>query len=239
MVLSAVLGAFHALTPGHGKALLASYLVGSRGTVGHALALGGSVTVTHTASVIATGVVVLVAGNLFMPTVLVPALELLAGGLVVLLGLRLLLSRWRGLVTASQSHDHGPGSHAHDHGDHDHPHSHAPQTDPLGDRVRWRDVAVMGFTGGILPCPEAIGILLVAIGLNRVALGLGLITAFSVGLALVLCTLGILLIRSRGLLDRAGLVASPLQRYLPFASAVVVTLLGSVMAFKGISAMLT
>jgi nickel/cobalt exporter len=89
--------------------------------------------------------------------------------------------------------------HEHPH-PHDHEHSHADTDGP----VRLREVVVMGVSGGLTPCPEAIGILLIAIGLNRVALGLGLISAFGVGLAVVLCCLGLLLVRARGLVNRFG-----------------------------------
>ena len=93
--LSALLGGLHALTPGHGKTLVAAYLIGSRGTVGHAAALGGIVTLTHTASVIAVGLLALLVGRYILPNVLVPALEVGAGLLVVALGLRLVRARWR------------------------------------------------------------------------------------------------------------------------------------------------
>ena len=97
----------------------------------------------------------------------------------------------------------------------------------------------MGASGGLMPCPEAIGILLVAIGLDQVALGLGLITAFSLGLATVLCLLGLLLMRARGLVDRLGALGYPSQRFLPLGSALVVTLLGVGMALKGVLAYLS
>jgi nickel/cobalt transporter (NicO) family protein len=215
LALSAALGGLHGLTPGHGKALLATYLVGSRGTVRHAVFLGGSLTFTHTASVVAISVLALFAGQLLVPDLLVPALELSSGLLVVVLGVRLVRARWRSLR---------PG-HTHDHA---HPHP--------TDGVRWRHLAAMGVSGGLTPCPEAIGILLVAIGLNRVALGLGLITAFSLGLASVLCVLGLLLVRARGLVDRFGALGHRGQGFLPLCSALVVTLLGAGIALRGVLA---
>ena len=81
--LAGVLGGLHALTPGHGKTLVAAYLVGSRGTVGHAVALGAIVTFMHTASVIAIGLLALFASQYIVPDVLVPALTILSGLLVV------------------------------------------------------------------------------------------------------------------------------------------------------------
>lgn len=240
LLLSAAVGGLHGLTPGHGKALLASYLVGSRGTVRHAVFLGGSLTFTHTASVLATGVLVVLAGQLIVPQLLVPALELGSGLLVMALGVRLVLARWRSL-RHGHAHDHSDRAEpAHTHAEHDHHHHHHPHAHPHpADRVRWRDLAMMGFSGGLVPCPEAIGILLVAIGLNRVALGLGLIVAFSLGLAAVLCLLGLLLVRARGLVDRLGALGQPGQRFLPLGSAMVVTLLGAGTALQGMLAYFT
>ena len=94
--LSVALGGLHALTPGHGKTLVAAYLIGSRGTVRHAMALGGIVTFTHTASVIVIGLLALVASQFLVPNVLAPTLEILSGLLVVYLGVRLLWGRWQG-----------------------------------------------------------------------------------------------------------------------------------------------
>ncbi len=179
--LSALLGGLHALTPGHGKTLVAAYLIGSRGTVGHAAALGGIVTFTHTASVIAVGLLALLAGQYILPDVLVPALEVCAGLLVVAMGARLVRARWR----TRGGHRH------HDHGHHHH----------VPDNVRAGDLLAMGVSGGLVPCPEALGVMLIAIGLGRIGLGLALIVAFSFGLAAVLIAIGILLVRSRSKLD--------------------------------------
>jgi ABC-type nickel/cobalt efflux system permease component RcnA len=218
-LLAAVLGGLHGLTPGHGKALLASYLVGSRGTVRHAVFLGGSITFTHTMSVIAIGILALVAGQLIVPQLLAPTLEIISGLLVLGLGIRLVWTRWRSLrlegAHLGYHHAHAPDEHPHSH---EHPHA--------TEQVTWRSLAVMGASGGLTPCPEAIGILLIAVGLNRVVLGLGLITAFSLGLAVVLCCLGLLLVRARGLVERIGAHGAATQRLLPLGSAVVVTLLG-------------
>jgi nickel/cobalt transporter (NicO) family protein len=218
--LSALLGGLHALTPGHGKTLVAAYLIGSRGTVGHAAALGGIVTLTHTASVIAVGLLALLAGQYILPEVLVPALEVCAGLLVVALGARLVGARWR---TPGGHHDH---SHHH----HDDDHHHLPKGD-----VRPGDLLAMGVSGGLVPCPEALGVMLIAIGLSRIGLGLALIVAFSLGLAAVLIAIGILLVRCKSRLDRLGKPGSAWQRLLPLVSAVIVTLLGVAITLKGLT----
>ncbi|MEU0426190.1 hypothetical protein ABZ235_21775 [Streptomyces canus] len=229
----ALLGAFHALTPGHGKALLASYLVGANSTPRQAVALGAVITMTHTASVIALGTLVLFAGAFVVPEVLVPVLEITAGAVVLVLGTRLLLRRWQ--QREGHSHDHGH-DHGHSHGEAHGHHHHAPLTVP----TTFRGLAAMGVSGGIVPCPEALGVLLLAIGLNRTALGLAMIVAFSVGLAGVLVGLGLILVSARTKL--AGFQRptrwSPLIRWVPMISAAVVTILGVTITTSGVSELL-
>lgn len=216
--LSAVLGGLHALTPGHGKTVLAAYLIGSRGTVGHAVVLGGIMTFTHTASVIVIGLLALLASQFIVPNMLVPSLEILSGLLVVYMGSRLVWARWKAL--SKEDHHHPDHSHDHSH-NHDHHHT-------LPESVKMSDLLTLGISGGLLPCPEALGIMLIAIGLNRVLLGLGLIVTFSFGLAAVLIIIGIMLVRSKVLLDRLSNVRglAHWQTLLPLVSAVIVTVLG-------------
>lgn len=214
--LSALLGGLHALTPGHGKTLVAAYLIGSHGTAKHAAALGGIVTLTHTASVIAVGLLALLASQFIVPNALVPALEVCAGLLVVVMGVRLVRTR-RHSLREDEHHHH-------------HDHHHLPKD------VRPDDLLAMGVSGGLVPCPEALGVMLIAIGLNRIALGLGLIVAFSFGLATVLIAIGVLLVRSRSRLRRLGKPGGSWQRRLPLISAVVVTLLGAGIVLKGLIA---
>ncbi|XVV08434.1 hypothetical protein ACQP2X_26690 [Actinoplanes sp. CA-131856] len=209
----ALLGAFHALTPGHGKAMLAAYLVGSRGTAGQAVLLGLVVTVTHTASVLILGAAALIAGRHVLPGVLMPSLEVAAGVIVLILGLRVTRDRWRqrGFAGRHHHHDHRPGR---------------------------GSLAAMGASGGLLPCPEALGILILAVGLNRTALGLGMILAFSAGLAAVLVGLGLALVLGA----RAGLAGRAFAKLgrpslfgrLPLMSAAVVVALGVVMTATGV-----
>lgn len=245
----AVLGAFHALTPGHGKTLMAAYLVGAKGTVREALALGGIITVTHTASVLLVGTLVLLLGDSFLPGILVPALELLTGAVVLFLGVRLARRRWTSLRPSAvhsasahpvpvhvgghdheHAHSHAPAGtqdHVHD-GAHDHGHSHhVPRS--------WRELVAMGLTGGLIPCPEALSILILAVGLHRTGLGLAMIVAFSIGLAAVLVGLGLILVTARGAIQRVRPAGdSVLLTRLPLASAAVVVILGVAMTVTGL-----
>jgi nickel/cobalt transporter (NicO) family protein len=256
LALAGVLGGLHALTPGHGKTLVAAYLVGSRGTVRHAVALGAIVTFTHTASVIVIGLLALFASQFVVPNVLVPILEILSGLLVVVLGVRLIWQRWIAFHSrGSPDHDHAHNhSHSHDHGhthdpgdshDHDGGHIHASSHDhgdghthshlPPAEGVKLGSLMAMGVSGGLIPCPEALGIMVIAIGLNRILLGLGLIVSFSLGLAAVLIVIGILLVRSRSLIERFGGIGSRFAYTLPLCSAVIVTVLGIGITLSGLA----
>jgi ABC-type nickel/cobalt efflux system permease component RcnA len=233
--LSAFLGGLHALTPGHGKTLVAAYLIGSRGAIRHAVFLGGIVTFTHTASVIAIGLLALLASQFILPHILVPALEILAGFLVVYLGMQLLWSRWRAYRQGedhhhahSHHHSHSQEDHHHDDDSHHHHHHHIPE------KVKLSDLLTLGISGGLVPCPEALGIMLIAIGLNRILLGLSIVVAFSFGLAAVLIIIGILLVRMHRLLDRLSQAGSRWQSLLPLLSALIVTILGVGIVIKGI-----
>src|SRR5581483_1858926 len=159
-------GAAHALSPGHGKSIVAAYLVGSRGTVRHAALLGLTVTVTHTIGVFALGLVTLSLSAFVVPDHVYPWLNLVSSLLIVSVGLSVLRWRfreWRG-GPAADTHDH---RHGHDH-DHDHGHGHHDHDPALG----LRRLLGVGISGGIIPCPTALVVLLAAISLHRVGYGL-------------------------------------------------------------------
>jgi ABC-type nickel/cobalt efflux system permease component RcnA len=249
LLLALLLGAGHALTPGHGKTIVAAYLVGARGTARHAIFLGLTTTITHTAGVFALGFVTLWISNYILPEQLYPWLELISGVLVVGIGLMLFRSRLAGFFKrGAHSHDHEHG-HAHDHDHrHDHDHDHNPGHDhghghdhgphghshmppgADGQPVTWRGLLALGISGGLLPCPSALVVLLSAIALHRVAFGMLLIVAFSVGLAGVLTGIGLLLVYARRLFERFP-TDGRLLRALPIASAGFVTVAGLVIAF--------
>jgi ABC-type nickel/cobalt efflux system permease component RcnA/Tol biopolymer transport system component len=221
--ISLLLGALHALTPGHGKTVVAAYLVGSRGTTRHAIALGSVVTLTHTGSVFLLGVITLAASQYILPTSIIPMLEILSGLLIVGLGFYLLWQRflfWRRSRAHEQAHVHGlEHDHHLDHG-REHGHSH-----PVPEAITWRSLIALGVSGGLVPCPDAIAILLVAVAINRILLGLALIVSFSLGLAVVLIVIGLLMVNSRRLFDRMG-AFEKIAPLMPIVSALVVLALG-------------
>jgi ABC-type nickel/cobalt efflux system permease component RcnA len=195
-------GAAHALSPGHGKTIVTAYLVGRRGKPRDAALLGAIVTATHTAGVFALGLVTLALSQWIVPERLYPWLDLTAGVSVIAIGAAVLRARARDL-----HHGH-PHHHDHEHG--------------------LRSLLAVGISGGILPCPSALVVLLAAISLHRLAFGLVLIVAFSLGLAAAITGVGLLAVLARGAFARRsfdGLVF----RLLPAASAAVIIAAGLVM----------
>lgn len=234
------LGMAHALQPGHGKTVVAAYLVGSRGTARHALFLGATVTATHTAGVYALGLVTLVLSQYILPERLYPVLEIISGGLVIGIGVWLFGRRLLSATGWSQGHDHGhEHNHSHDYGhahDHGHVHGQNHHHHHAGpdERVSWRSLLALGVSGGLLPCPEALMVLLITIAAHRVLFGLLLIVSFSSGLAAVLVGFGLLLVYARGLFARLNVSGGWLPRLLPVASAMVIVVAGGVITAQAL-----
>jgi nickel/cobalt transporter (NicO) family protein len=217
-------GAVHALSPGHGKSMVAAYLVGTRGTPRHALALGGIVTLTHTIGVFALGGITLALSAYVLPEDLYPWLNLVSGLLVVGIGATVLRSNVRRLRRRRAHHHHHDHHHGHDHG---HGHSHVP-TEP-----GWRGVMAMGASAGLIPCPSALVVLLGAVSQGQVALGMLLIVVFSAGLAMTLSTLGLAVVLAGRLTKRLS-IPPRLVTALPAASAVVIVGVGCVLTARAL-----
>jgi ABC-type nickel/cobalt efflux system permease component RcnA len=200
LLVAAFWGAAHALTPGHGKAIVAGYLVGSRGRPRHAVLLGLIVTATHTAGVFALGLVTLLLSRFIVPERLYPWLSVASGVLVVGVGASVLWQRTR--HARARHHDH---------------HHH--------EEISGRGLLGIGVAAGLLPCPSALVVLLSAIALHRVGLGLALILAFSVGLAATITGIGLLAVLARRAFGRVSL-DGPLIRALPAASALLILAVG-------------
>ena len=221
LLIAFSLGAAHALSPGHGKALVGAYLVGARGTTRHAALLGLTVTIAHTLTVYLGGFVILFASKYILPERLYPILSFTSGAMIVAIGAGLLLRRlsWSRELFRHQSqhllHDH---DHSHDHSGHLH------LTDAAGP-LSPRSLLRIGISGGIIPCPSAWILMLGAISLNRTTYGLGLIFAFSLGLAAVLTLIGMLFVQGGRLLERIP-HSGRMLRFLPVLSAAVITLIG-------------
>jgi ABC-type nickel/cobalt efflux system permease component RcnA len=212
-------GAAHALSPGHGKTIVTAYLVGQRGTPRHAALLGLIVTITHTIGVFALGLVTLALSQFVVPDRLYPWLNLASGLLVVAIGASVFWARWR-------------HRRAHAHGHHHHHHGHVPGSDP-GTGPSFRSLLAVGVSGGLLPCPSALVVLLAAISLHRVAFGLILILAFSAGLALSITGIGLVAVLARRAFRRLSF-EGPAMRLLPAASALVILAAGLAMTVHAV-----
>ncbi len=262
-LLSLILGSLHALTPGHGKTLVGAYLVGSQGRFRDAVFLGLVVTITHTGSVLLLGLITLVASHYILPTLITPWLEVMSGLLVIGFGINLFIRRRHDIVswaktnnqkgshqasfTGKQSTTILPGTvnaaHRHDHAlvlnqHHDHPHDehgHHTHSHALpANQVTWKSLLALGVSGGLVPCPDAIAILLVAVAVNRVPFGMLLIVAFSIGLAIVLIGIGVAMVQGVRLISRSNLLTR-FSVYAPILSAVVVSSLGVALTISALN----
>jgi nickel/cobalt transporter (NicO) family protein len=202
-------GMAHALSPGHGKTIVTAYLVGQRGTPRHAALLGLIVTVTHTVGVFALGLVTLLLSQFIVPSALYPWLNLVAGLLVVGIGASVLRARFR----HRRAHAHGHDDHHHHHHEQD---------------LSRRSLIAVGVSGGLLPCPSALVVRLAAISLHRVAFGMLLVVAFSVGLALTITGIGLVAVLARSAFRRFSFEGRVVS-LLPTASALAILAAGFAM----------
>ena len=237
--LAVGLGAVHAFAPGHGKTVMAAYLVGERGSMRQAAVIGLTVTATHTAGVLILGLA-LSASTSLAPESVYPWLGVASGLLLAGVGAGMLLratGRRPQLVPAGHGHAHAHGDHhehGHDHHDHDHGHGHGHGP------VDWRSLVPLGLAGGMVPSPSAIVVLLGAIALGRAWFGVALVIAYGLGMAVTLTGAGLVLVRARGAIERrlsspaaaAGRLASLAGR-LPVLTAACIVAGGLFLAFRG------
>jgi ABC-type nickel/cobalt efflux system permease component RcnA len=224
LTLAALFGAAHALTPGHGKTLVAAYLIGERGTVGHAFLLGLVTTLTHTGAVFVLAVLLLFLFPHAVPRDIQMTLGLVGGLLIAGMGLWLLLRRLSGGADHFHVGSHGHHHHHHHHYDHHHEAIAAPLERPQAS-LGWWGLVGLGVSGGIVPCWDAILMLGFAISAQRLWLGIPLLLAFSAGLAGVLIAIGIGVVYLKGF-AASRWHQSRLIRALPLVSAILVTGMG-------------
>jgi ABC-type nickel/cobalt efflux system permease component RcnA len=229
-------GALHALGPGHGKTIMAAYLVGAEGRVRHALSVGVAVSLMHTASVVALGLATLWASSLFPPESVLPWLSLVSGVVVLALGAWLLAQRLRARRSSNEAthhHSHGHEEHSHHglEGGHSHPHTHHHRR-PEGSLMSWKGLGAIAVSGGLLPSPTALVVLLGAVAVHRVALGVAMVGAFSVGLAAALTGVGILVLKARDAAARR--FGRGMGTALGIASATAILVLGTVLTSKAV-----
>jgi ABC-type nickel/cobalt efflux system permease component RcnA len=285
LLLAIGFGALHAILPGHGKTLMAAYLVGAGGRIRHAVSVGVAVSLMHTVSVIALGLVVLYAESVFpRPEDVYPWLGLVSGIVVIALGTGLFVVRYRARrrAAATATADHGH-AHVHEDPDHYHDHDHAlepelvavsgsnpgsgsssgstngsaapvnglavatsateePQTHggrthvhpvPDGPVLSRKGLTALALAGGILPSPTAVIVLVAGVAIHRVPFALGLIVAFSVGLAAALIIVGVAALSARDLVSRK--MSTRVGQILPLLSALAIAGVGAFLLIRSIS----
>ena len=248
-----VLGALHALEPGHSKTMMAAFIVATRGSVGQAVLLGLSAAVSHSLLIWALAAGALLYGRQFITADMEPYLQVASGLIIVGIGASVVMRAQRQRTRAHQQHDHDHHHHDHPHGhDHGHPHGHdhghhddghadahalaharALERHLHGRAVSNREVALFGFSGGLMPCPAAFTALLVCLRLKQVGLGFALVLSFSAGLAAMLVAIGA--VAALGVHHaRRRLPAMPrVAEALPYLSGALIVALGVFMLLSG------
>jgi nickel/cobalt transporter (NicO) family protein len=236
-----LLGALHALEPGHSKTMIAAFIVATRGSVAQAVLLGLSAAVSHSLLIWALAAAALIYGNQYISADMEPYLQLVSGIIIIGIGASILVRAQRQAhPIAHHLHEHVHDHHHHDHAPHDaHAAAHARDLAHHlhGRTVSNREVALFGFSGGLMPCPAAFTALLVCMRLKQVTLGFALVLSFSVGLALMLVAIGA--VAALGV-HHAGkrLPAMPrLAVALPYVSGALILCLGVFMLLSGWSSL--
>lgn len=226
------LGAMHAMSPGHGKAVVGAYLVGSKGTPRHAIFLGLTVTVTHTLGVFAIGLLTLFASQYILPERLMPFINFFSGLLVLFIGLSLFRTRLLA-VLGRKTKSHNDHSH-HEHDVMTHTHDGSTHTHLPPETVSWKSLLGLGISGGLLPCPSALVLMLAAISLNRIGYGLILTVVFSFGLAATLTAVGMIFLYIGKIFESKSLSENRFVKALPVFSSFVIACLGAVICYRAI-----
>lgn len=215
LLLAFVLGAGHALTPGHGKVLVAAHLTGRRATATEAVSLGLTVTATHTVTVFLIAIFALWIERHVGSQRLFRMLEIGSGALIATIALAQLPRRWRqwlgGGSGADPGHRHEPGEQQH--------------------RRSSSSTLTLGVSGGLVPCPGALVVLLTAVAAHRIGFGLALVLTFSVGLAVVLVVIGVAVVHAHRWIPAAW-AEGTMSRVVPVASSLCVLCFGLVVALS-------
>lgn len=249
-----LLGALHGLEPGHSKTMMAAFIVAIRGTLKQAVLLGLSATLSHTAVVWIIAMAGLWFGRGWDADTSEPWFQLISGVLIVLIALWM---AWRTWHESQPHHHHDDHHHHHDHHDHAHHHDHM---SPLveeewqdahqrahaqdinrrfnGKEVTTGQIALFGLTGGLIPCPASITVLLICLQLKHFALGATLVFSFSIGLALTLVASGAIAALSMKHAAKRWPGFSAFSRKAPWISAALIAVVGIYMSIHGASGIL-
>ena len=237
-VMAFLLGIGHAFTPGHGKSLMAAYLVGQHGHIKDAVVMGLTTTFTHTFSVILLGLIIMFFSHIILPSTLFPWVARISAFLIIATGVYVLYARIRDKRVKNHeghghSHEHShPHPHTHTHS-HTHGHTHHHNHDhPSTSRSHTWQAFWLSFSGGIIPCPSAMAVLFAAISIGKIGYGILMILVFSLGLGATLVGIGIAILTSRNFLARME-KASSLMGHLDLVGPVFIIIIGILFLFHG------
>jgi ABC-type nickel/cobalt efflux system permease component RcnA len=239
-----LLGALHGLEPGHSKTMMAAFIVAVRGTVGQAVLLGLAATLSHTAVVWAVALTGMYFGSRFDATTTEPYFELASGVLILAVALWMVWRTW-----PRRAHRHAHHGHDHHHGHeapglalaegeyadaHERAHAEDIQRRFSGKHVTTGQIVMFGLTGGLIPCPASITVLLLCLQLKKITLGAALVLCFSVGLALTLVASGALAAWSIRHVSRRWSGFGVFAERAPMVSAALIAVVGLVVCYEGL-----
>ncbi|MBF0620666.1 MAG: nickel/cobalt efflux transporter RcnA [Magnetococcales bacterium] len=250
-----LLGALHGLEPGHSKTMMAAFIIAIKGTIPQAVLLGLSAAASHTAIVWILAIAGMAWGDELIAEDTEPYFMMVSGGIVIVVALWML---WRGWMDFRASQAHEQGHHHHHDEAEGHHHHHAVDDEMDLDDDAYQDahqrahaleiktqfadrkastsqVVLFGLSGGLIPCPASVTVLIICLQLDHFWLGMATVGAFSVGLAVTLVGVGVIAAwgvqhasNRLGGLDR-------IARYTPFLTSGVIIILGSIMIHSGLS----
>jgi nickel/cobalt exporter len=252
-----LLGALHGLEPGHSKTMMAGFIIAIRGSVAQAVMLGLSATLSHTAIVWVIALIGLHYGAMIDLEANEPYFQMASGGLILAIALWTLWRTWMDRHGGFHHHSHDHHHHHHHHHDHDHDHPHVhPHAEDLngqdahsrahaqaivqrfqGRTITTGQIILFGLTGGLIPCPASVTILVLCLQLREVALGMTLVLCFSIGLALTLVGVGVIAAIGMNRLTAGSSFWADQAGRLPYLSGAIIALAGSFVFFEGLSAL--
>jgi nickel/cobalt exporter len=236
-----LLGALHGLEPGHSKTMMAAFIIAVRGTAWQAALLGFCAALSHTLIIWILAGLALKYGSHWNVEQTEPYFLLISGLIVIGMAVWTIM-RLREEHGHHHHHHHGEGDHDHHHGEEDedaHARAHAAEIQKrfAGRHVTTGQIVIFGLTGGLMPCPAAVSILIVCLQLKEITLGFSIVAAFSFGLALTMISVGVLASWGfKKLAEKSGWFSRVAARA-PYVSSYLLIALGLAFAWRGLAMM--
>lgn len=248
------LGALHGLEPGHSKTMMAAFIIAVKGTVRQAVMLGLAATLSHTLIVWLIALGGMYISTRFTPEAVEPWLQMVSAVIILATAFWMFMRTYRGeknwlteMQQENHTHHHHDQDHDHDHHDHHHDNHHDDEYQDAHARAHAREiktrftggkatnsqVLLFGLTGGLIPCPAAITVLLICLQLKAFTLGATMVLSFSIGLALTLVTVGVVTAVGLRQVSRRWQGLGDIAKKAPYFSAALIALVGLYMGIHG------